>query len=105
MNPGSPTLEREEAAEACEPAAAAVAEPVLTTPKLARASGAPTPRLNPSEIHMLEWLAAGRTNAQIAQCVGRSVKTIGNQLTRVYAKLGVVNRAEAVAMYLREWQT
>jgi DNA-binding CsgD family transcriptional regulator len=53
------------------------------------------------ETRLLNWVAAGRTNAQIGRCSGRSEKTIRNQLTRVYAKLDVVNRAEAVAVYLR----
>jgi DNA-binding CsgD family transcriptional regulator len=57
--------------------------------------------LNPREQRLLDWLAAGRTNAQIGQCVGRSEKTIRNHLTCIYAKLGVVNRAEAVAVHLR----
>lgn len=57
--------------------------------------------LTDAEHRILQWLAAGRTNAQIALCVGRSEKTIRNQLTRLYAKLDVVNRTEAVAVYLR----
>lgn len=59
------------------------------------------PILSGQERQLLDWLAAGRTNAQIGCCAGRSEKTIRNQLTRVYAKLGVVNRSEAVAVYLR----
>lgn len=57
--------------------------------------------LTRNERCLLEWLAAGRTNAQIAKCANRSDKTVSNQLTRVYAKLGVVNRTEAVAVFLR----
>ena len=57
--------------------------------------------LSARDKRLLDWLAAGRTNAQIGQCTGRSEKTIRNQLTRVYAKLGVVNRSEAVAVHLR----
>ena len=59
------------------------------------------PELTTDEIALLEWLATGRTNAQIGQCVARSEKTVRNQLTRVYAKLGVANRVQAVALYLR----
>jgi two-component system, NarL family, nitrate/nitrite response regulator NarL len=59
------------------------------------------PALNDRERRLLEWLAAGRTNAQIGQCAGRSEKTIRNQLTHIYAKLGVANRAEAVAVHMR----
>ena len=57
--------------------------------------------LTAAEHAVMHWLAAGRSNAQIGQCLGRSEKTVRNQLTRVYAKLGVVNRAEAVAVHMR----
>lgn len=57
--------------------------------------------LSHREQRLLGWVAAGRTNVQIGHCEGRSEKTIRNQLTLVYAKLGVVNRAEAVAVHLR----
>ena len=57
--------------------------------------------LTAKEKRLLEWLAAGRTNSEIGQCECRSDKTVRNQLTRVYAKLGAANRAEAVALYLR----
>lgn len=50
---------------------------------------------------VLHRLASGHTNAQIGRHLGRSERTVRNQLTRVYAKLGVANRAEAVAMHLR----
>lgn len=56
--------------------------------------------LTRNEMRLLDWLALGRTNAQIARCANRSDKTVSNQLTRVYAKLGVANRTEAVAVYL-----
>ena len=57
--------------------------------------------LTPIERTLLPLLAAGCTNAQIGQHLGRSEKTVRNQLTRVYAKLGVVNRAQAVAAHMR----
>ena len=80
-----------------------VAGPALMTQAAARPVRAPTGSdlLNANEMRLLEWLAAVRTNAQIGTCSGRNEKTIRNQLTRVYAKLGVVNRAAAVAVYLR----
>ena len=58
------------------------------------------PLLTRAELGVLRRLAAGHTNAQIAQHVGRSEKTVRNHLTRVYAKLGVANRTEAVAVHL-----
>ena len=57
--------------------------------------------LTATEHAVLHLLATGRSNAQIGQCLGRSSKTVRNQLTRVYAKLGVINRAEAVAVHMR----
>ena len=74
--------------------------PIFTT---ARRDAVDPPKhdLTQNESRLLEWLAAGRTNVQIARCANRSDKTVSNQLTRVYAKLGVVNRTEAVAVFLR----
>lgn len=59
------------------------------------------PLLTSRELRLLEWLASGRTNVQIGRCAGRSEKTVRNQLTGLYAKLGAANRAEAVALWLR----
>ena len=70
--------------------------PAPSMPKVTDAAS-----LTAAEHAVLYWLAAGRSNAQIGQCLGRSEKTVRNQLTRVYAKLGVVNRAEAAAVYMR----
>lgn len=53
---------------------------------------------------LLGLLAEGFTNAQIGQRVHRSEKTVRNQLTRIYQKLGAANRAEAVALYLTRHQ-
>lgn len=61
----------------------------------------PVTRLTAAEHALLHWLAAGHTNAQITLRLKRSEKTVGNQLTGVYAKLGAVNRAQAVALHLR----
>jgi two-component system, NarL family, nitrate/nitrite response regulator NarL len=75
-------------------------EPVeaqLPTVRLATAA----PRLSNSEHAVVRLLAAGHTNAQIGQHLGRSEKTIRNQLTRIYAKLRVANRAQAVAVHMR----
>ena len=59
------------------------------------------PPLTAIERAVLQRLAAGHTNAQIGQHLGRSEKTVRNRLTRVYAKLGVTNRAQAVAVHMR----
>ena len=69
-------------------------------PPLAKGTRVKVARLTLGELWLLHWLADGRTNAQIARCLGRSEKTVRNQLTRVYAKLGTTNRVEAAAAYL-----
>ena len=61
----------------------------------------PGPKLTSRELRLLEWLALGRTNVQIGQCAARSEKTVRNQLTALYSKLGAANRAEAVGLWLR----
>ena len=58
------------------------------------------PALTPREVELMQGLAAGHTNQQIARTLHRSEKTIRNQLTRLYGKLGARNRAEAVAIHL-----
>jgi DNA-binding NarL/FixJ family response regulator len=49
---------------------------------------------------VLRLVAEGCTNAQIGTSLHRSEKTVRNQLTAIYRKLGAGNRAEAVAHYL-----
>ena len=60
--------------------------------------------LTPREHRLLRLLAKGRTNAQIGHSVHRSEKTVRNQFTSLYRKLGATNRAEAVALYLTHHQ-
>lgn len=60
------------------------------------------PALTAREDALMQGLAAGYTNQQLARTFHRSEKTIRNQLTRLYQKLGVRNRTEAVAIYLRQ---
>ncbi len=57
------------------------------------------------EAALLAHLAAGHSNARIAAIRSRSEKTVRNQLTRLYAKLRVVNRAQAVAVAVRNGWT
>jgi LuxR family maltose regulon positive regulatory protein len=49
------------------------------------------------EIEVLQLLADGRTNQEIAQAMFVSVNTIKSHLKSIYSKLGVHNRREAVA--------
>jgi DNA-binding NarL/FixJ family response regulator len=65
------------------------------------AAGPPTPtdafpQLTAREREILELLAAGRSNAQIAAALYLSPKTVRNNVSNVFAKLQVADRAEAI---------
>lgn len=65
---------------------------------------APSKISNLTEIEqeLLVWLAAGRSNQEMATLRQRSPATIRNQLAKLYGKLRVSTRAEAVALALSE---
>ena len=54
------------------------------------------PDLTVREREVLQWVAAGKTNAQIADILDASPRTIGKHLENIYAKLGVETRTAAV---------
>ena len=58
------------------------------------------PRLSPREEMVLERLAKGLTYKQIADQLEISIDTIRTYLRRIYEKLHVQSRTEAVAKYL-----
>ena len=62
-------------------------------PRRPRGEGA----LSPRERQVLALVAGGRTNAQIAEDLGVGGETVKTLVARVFAKLGVRRRAEAVA--------
>ncbi|MEV7760322.1 response regulator transcription factor [Curtobacterium flaccumfaciens] len=59
------------------------------------------PELTPREVDVLERIADGRTNPQIAAELFLTVPTVKSYVNQVFAKLGVRTRAEAVARVLR----
>jgi two-component system NarL family response regulator len=59
------------------------------------------PALSPREQQILAFIFEGKTNKEIASAIGRSDRTIGMFVVRLYAKLGVSSRTEAVAVALR----
>jgi predicted ATPase/DNA-binding CsgD family transcriptional regulator len=64
--------------------------------------GAAAPdRLTARERDVLEGIAAGRTNKDIAQQLGMRPKTVMHHCAAIYRKLGVKTRAEATAVALR----
>jgi DNA-binding CsgD family transcriptional regulator len=53
------------------------------------------------EAEVLRLLAAGMSNRQIACQLSLSENTVAKHLTSIYSKLGVQNRAAAVAFAIR----
>lgn len=56
----------------------------------------PFPELSERERAVLDLLAAGRSNHEIAARLSVSVKTVNNHVSSVYAKLRVAGRPEAI---------
>lgn len=52
--------------------------------------------LSRAEYEVVAAVLAGDSNAQIARRRGRSMRTVANQLSAVYKKLGVFGRTELV---------
>jgi DNA-binding CsgD family transcriptional regulator len=55
-----------------------------------------TEALTPREREILEWVAAGKSDRQIAEILGTSIRTVQKHLENAYVKLGVENRTAAV---------
>ena len=58
----------------------------------------PFANLNQRDVSILELIALGRDNSQIAAELGLSEKTVRNLVSKMYEKLGVENRAQAVVL-------
>jgi DNA-binding NarL/FixJ family response regulator len=56
--------------------------------------------LTEREAEIMNLLAQGRSNGAIASELFISEKTVKNHINRIYAKLGVTSRAEAIAAHL-----
>jgi DNA-binding CsgD family transcriptional regulator len=57
----------------------------------------PVPELTSQELAILQLIAAGRSNKEIASALSLSVNTIKMYASQLYGKLGVQRRTEAVA--------
>ena len=62
----------------------------------------PAPQLSPRQQEILTSLTRGLTNDDIAKQLGISVPSVKTHLVALFAKLGVANRSEAVAIALRK---
>lgn len=57
--------------------------------------------LNAHERRLLALLTEGKTNKEIGSALGLAEKTIKNQLTGLFERLGIDRRAQAAAYYVR----
>jgi len=62
----------------------------------ASASATPFPNLTAREREILDLVARGWSNQQIAAQLGLSIKTIRNHMSSVFTKIQVVDRAQAI---------
>jgi DNA-binding NarL/FixJ family response regulator len=56
--------------------------------------------LTARQVEVMEVIAAGRTNSQIAAAFFLSEKTVKNHINQIFARLDVGSRAEAIAVWL-----
>jgi DNA-binding CsgD family transcriptional regulator len=68
-----------------------------STPRAGRLVGR-APALTVRESEVVSWLAAGRTDRQIASALGLSPRTVHKHLEHVYRKLGVTHATAAAAV-------
>jgi two-component system nitrate/nitrite response regulator NarP len=61
----------------------------------------PLSSLTKRELEILSSLAAGRTNKEIAAEKGVSTNTVKYHIKNLFEKLGVTNRGQAIALYLK----
>lgn len=76
-----------------------VAVPIRVPPQ--RSGASPPDTLTRREAQVLELLAAGRTNNEIAVQLVVSIHTVERHLQNAYRKIGVRNRADAAAYTVR----
>lgn len=64
-------------------------------------NASPLSTLTKRELEVLSSLAAGRTNKEIAAEKGVSANTVKYHVRNLFEKLGVNNRGQAIALYLK----
>jgi DNA-binding NarL/FixJ family response regulator len=78
-----------------------IARKVVQSFQRAHASTQPTEDLSPREKEVLDCLAQGFLYKEIAEKLGISYETVHTYIRRIYEKLQVRTRTEAVAKFLR----
>jgi DNA-binding CsgD family transcriptional regulator len=54
--------------------------------------------LTPREVEVLNWIASGKTDRDIADILGMRPRTVNKHLEHIYVKLGVETRTAAASM-------
>jgi transcriptional regulator EpsA len=91
---------------ACRRVAALNGEPSCATPTVEPAVVAPAidRGLSLRELEILEWVRAGKTNFEIGMILNISAFTVKNHLQRIFRKMDVMNRMQAVAKVESYWR-
>jgi DNA-binding NarL/FixJ family response regulator len=84
------------------PMSAPIARKVVHSFKTSPAPDSQTAELSPREKSVVDGLAGGLAYKQIADQLGVSIHTVRNYIRRIYEKLHVRSRTEAVAKFLRK---
>lgn len=82
-----------------DPAAMGVIEEV--TQVVLAPGEVPPPTLSPRQSEIVRLMATGSSNREIAEELGLTHRTVKSYASEIYARLGVPNRAGAVALALR----
>lgn len=59
-------------------------------------------KLSQQQIELLQMIADGKTNAEIAEKLFVTTRTVKNYLSAVYDLLGAHNRAQAIAIAVKK---
>jgi DNA-binding NarL/FixJ family response regulator len=83
------------------PMSSSIARKVVASFQMVEPGSGDRPHLSPREDTVLDHLAKGLTYKQIAEELDISIDTVRTYLRRIYEKLHVQSRTEAIAKYLR----
>jgi transcriptional regulator EpsA len=72
---------------------------VAPCPQTSREAG-DVSALSDREQEVLDWVSQGKSNEEIGTILGISRNTVKNHLKRIFAKMGVTARSQAVRVYL-----
>lgn len=91
----------QEVHEGGSPMSSSIARKVVASFQMVTPDSGKRPHLSPREEAVLDYLAKGFTYKHIADQLDISTNTVRTYLRRIYEKLHVQSRTEAVAKYLR----